>query len=254
MSDPERGWLGPSWGQPGCGSPLRAVTTTRTGGLSGPPFATFNLGNLAADDPATVRANRERLRRALELPAEPFWLRQVHGTRVVTPGPGPASEPPEADAAWTEQRGVVCAVLTADCMPVVIADEAGTAVAVAHAGWRGLADGVLEATLAALPVAPQRCRAWLGPAIGPRVFEVGPEVRERLLAADTGAASALQRGAGDRWLADLYALARRRLRAAGVAHIDGGGYCTFSEPARFFSHRRDGQATGRMATLAWLTS
>lgn len=231
---------------------MRAFTTTRTGGLSVPPFATLNLGNLAADDPATVMANRRRLRHALDVPAEPRWLRQVHGTRVVTPGPQPEPEPPEADAAWTDRPGIVCAVLTADCMPVVLADEAGTAVAVAHAGWRGLAAGVLEATLAALPVAPERCIAWLGPAIGPRRFEVGPEVRERLLAADAGADSALRRGEGDRWLADLYTLARRRLRAAGVARIDGGGHCTFSEPARFFSHRRDGQATGRMATLAWL--
>lgn len=252
MSDLAQRWLGPDWGRSGVGPPVRAFTTTRTGGLSGPPFATLNLGNMAADDPATVRANRRRLRRALDVPAKPRWLRQVHGTRVVTLGPQAASEPSEADAAWTGEAGVVCAALTADCMPVVLADEQGTAVAVAHAGWRGLADGVVEAALAALPIPPARCRAWLGPAIGPRAFEVGPEVRERLLAADSGAGAALRRGAGDRWLADLYELARRRLRSAGVARIDGGGHCTFGEPTRFFSHRRDGYATGRMATLAWL--
>lgn len=231
---------------------MRALTTTRTGGLSLPPFATLNLGNLNADDPATVAANRERVRRGLGVPSVPRWLRQVHGTQVVRQTREPPPEPVEADASWTDRPGLVCAVLTADCLPVVLADERGQAVAAVHAGWRGLAGGILEAALGALPVPPERCRAWLGPAIGPAAFEIGPEVREQLLEADPGAQPAFQRGAGDRWRGDLYALARRRLRAAGVERIDGGGHCTFSEQIRFFSHRRDGAATGRMATLVWL--
>ncbi|MEX1081963.1 MAG: peptidoglycan editing factor PgeF [Halofilum sp. (in: g-proteobacteria)] len=232
---------------------MRALTTTRIGGVSGPPYSTLNLGLGGADDPATVAANRRRLRAALGLTAEPGWLRQVHGARVVElSAEAEPGEPPEADAAWTDRPGVACAILTADCLPVVLADEQGKGVAAAHAGWRGLAAGVLEATVGALPVPAGRCRAWLGPAIGPRAFEVGPEVREKLLDADPGAGAAFARGTGDRWLADLYALARRRLRAAGVQRIGGGVQCTFSEPNRFFSHRRDGGATGRMATLVWL--
>ncbi len=233
---------------------MRAVTTTRAGGLSGPPYATLNLGMASGDAPETVAANRRRLRSALGLPAEPGWLSQVHGARVVQLTDRGSDAPPEADAAWSDRPGLACAVLTADCLPVVLADEQGAAVAAAHAGWRGLAAGVLEATVAAMPVAAARCRAWLGPAIGPRAFEIGPEVREQLLAADPGATSAFRRGEDDRWRADLFALARRRLRRAGVARVDGGGQCTYSDPARFFSHRRDGAATGRMATLIWLPS
>lgn len=246
----EAALLRPGWGPRG---PLRAASTTRLGGLSVGPFATCNLGARTRDEPAAVAANRARVARALGLPGEPRWLRQVHGTTVVELGAAGAGMP-EADAAWTRETGVVCAVLTADCLPVVLGDADGAAVAVAHAGWRGLAAGVLEATAAALPVPAGRLRAWLGPAIGPRAFEVGPEVRTAFVDGDAGAAVAFRRGAGDRWHADLHMLARRRLRRLGVTRIDGGGCCTYTDRARFFSHRRDGPGTGRMATLAWLAA
>lgn len=246
----EAALLRPGWDPRG---PLRAAATTRLGGLGVGPFATCNLGARTRDDPATVAANRARVARALGLPGEPRWLRQVHGTAVVELGAAGA-DAPEADAAWTRLPGVVCAVLSADCLPVVLGDPAGAAVAVAHAGWRGLAAGVLEATVAALPVPADRLRAWLGPAIGPNAFEVGPEVRAAFLEGDPGAAAAFRRGAGDRWHADLEALARRRLRALGVTRVDGSRWCTHADPARFFSHRRDGPDTGRMATLAWLAA
>lgn len=244
----EAALLRPGWDMR---APLRAAATTRRGGLSVGPFATCNLGARTRDDPATVAANRARVARALGLPGAPRWLRQVHGTAVVELAAGTTGTP-EADAAWTRESGVVCAVLTADCLSVVLGDPDGAAVAVAHAGWRGLAAGVLDATVAALPVPAGRLRAWLGPAIGPQAFEVGPEVRTAFLESDPGAAGAFRRGAGDRWHADLHGLARRRLRALGVTRVDGGGCCTYADRARFFSHRRDGPGTGRMATLAWL--
>ncbi|MDZ7749320.1 MAG: peptidoglycan editing factor PgeF [Halofilum sp. (in: g-proteobacteria)] len=199
-----------------------------------------------------MAANRARLAEGLGLPAEPAWLRQVHGTAVVRADA--ATDLPEADAAWTDAPGVVCAVLTADCLPVVLAADDDSCVAVAHAGWRGLAAGVLEAAVGALPADGARLRAWLGPAIGPRAFEVGDEVRAAFVDPDPAAAAAFVRSSPDRWLADLYTLARRRLRTAGVTRIDGGGRCTLREPQRFFSHRRDGPDTGRMATLAWLAA
>lgn len=246
MSEPAL--LCPAWEPAG---PLRAAATTRRGGLGVGRFATCNLGARTRDDPATVAANRARVARALDLPGEPRWLRQVHGATVVELG-AERADLPEADAAWTGERGVVLAVLTADCLPVVLGDPGGGAVAVAHAGWRGLAAGVLEAAVGALPVPADRLRAWLGPAIGPRAFEVGPEVRAAFVDADPGAAAAFRPGAGDRWHADLHALARRRLGALGVTAVHGARHCTHAEPARFFSHRRDGPDTGRMATLAWL--
>lgn len=245
---PEAALLHPGWDPRG---PLRAAATTRRGGLSVGPFATCNQGARTHDDPATVAANHARVARVLGLPGPPRWLRQVHGTTVVELAAA-GTGAPEADAAWTRESGVVCAVLTADCLPVVLGDPGGAAVAVAHAGWRGLAAGVLEATVAALPVPAGRLRAWLGPAIGPGAFEVGPEVRAAFVDADPGAVTGFRRGAGDRWHADLHALARCRLRALGVTRIDGGGCCTYADRARFFSHRRDGPDTGRMATLAWL--
>ena len=202
---------------------------------------------------ATQRANRRRIAGRLALPGEPCWLRQVHGRSVVAAhARAAASAPPAADAAWTDRPDTVCAVLTADCLPVVLAAADARGVAVAHAGWRGLAAGVVESALAALAVAPARVHAWLGPAIGPHAFEVGPEVRAAFVDDDPAQAAAFRRGRGDRWHGDLYELARRRLRRAGVARISGGGWCTAGEPERFFSHRRDGPETGRMATLAWL--
>jgi len=185
------------------------------------------------------------------LPAEPVWLTQVHGTNVVDLGVSGPGGP--ADAAFTRRRGRVCAILTADCLPVLLAADPGDLVAAAHAGWRGLAGGVIEATVKALRVAPEALMAWLGPAIGPRHFEVGAEVREALLAGDPGADAAFAANARGRYMADLSALARRRLEALGVGRIYGGGRCTYAEQERYFSHRRDG-VTGRQATLIWLES
>jgi hypothetical protein len=225
--------------------------TTRRGGVSVPPWDSFNLGDHVGDDPDHVAANRALLRR--HLPAEPHWLKQVHSARVADLDRGDALE---ADAACSRSRGTVCAVLTADCLPVLLCDRAGSVVAAAHAGWRGLAGGVLEASVAAMGVEPREILAWLGPAIGPQAFEVGDEVREAFVARHTEAAAAFTPrphvpDAPPKWLADIYQLARVRLNRAGVAAIHGGGRCTFSEPDRFFSYRRDG-ITGRMAALVWL--
>jgi YfiH family protein len=196
--------------------------------------------------------HRQRLRRLLELPSEPLWLRQVHGIAVhdADADPTPAL-PPEADAAVASTADAVLVVLTADCLPVVFAADDASTLAVAHAGWRGLAGGVLEATIAAMRTPTDRIHAWLGPAIGQRAFEVGPEVRAAFVDADPGAAVAFVAGRDDRWHADLHALARRRLERAGLKHIAGGGWCTHEEAGRFHSFRRDGAASGRMATLVW---
>lgn len=184
-----------------------------------------------------------------ELPSEPLWLKQVHGARCVRLDSATAGE--EADASVAGSPGAVCAIRTADCLPVLFCDEAGTVVGAAHAGWRGLAGGVLEATVRTLGVPGDRLLAWLGPAIGPAAFEVGADVREAFLAGDAGAASAFASRGEDKWLCDLYALARRRLAALGVERVFGGGFCTFGEPERFFSYRRSRDA-GRMVSLIWI--
>lgn len=228
---------------------VRACTTGRRGGVSRGVFGSFNLGDHVGDAPAHVSANRAALRARLTLSSEPWWLQQVHGSRVVQAGVGPQC--PQADASWTTQSGMPCAILTADCLPVLFRGLDGSCVAAAHAGWRGLAAGVLENTLAALPLHAGGVEAWCGPCIGPAAFEVGPEVRQCFLDADPGSVSCFVPSPAGRWLADLPALARRRLLAAGVhkVHLDRG--CTFAEGQRFFSYRRDGQ-TGRMATMIWL--
>jgi YfiH family protein len=240
--------LRPRWPAP---SRVQAVSTTRLGGASDGAYASLNLATHVGDDAARVQANRALLKEALGLPAQPQWLDQVHGTRVLAlPAPGAR----EADAAWTAQPGLVCAVQTADCLPVLFCDTDARCVAVAHAGWRGLADGVLEATVAALPVPPAHLLAWFGPAIGASAFEVGGEVRERFVAQAPEADEAFVAGpAPGKFFCDLAKLARQRLRAAGVHRLYGGGLCTYSEPARFYSFRRDGRC-GRMASLIWLAS
>ncbi len=229
---------------------VRAFCTTRRGGVSRPPHDTFNLGAHTGDDPDDVAENRRRLAEAAELPGEPRWLRQVHGVEVAAAHE--IAGPVAADAAWTGRSGVVCAVLTADCLPVLLAAQDGSVVAAVHAGWRGLVGGVVEATVAALA---SRARgplsAWLGPAIGPDAFQVGAEVREAFLERDSGAGACFLPDTGGRYRADLFALTRRRLYACGVVSVRGGGVCTWSSPERFFSYRRDGE-TGRMATLIWL--
>ncbi|HEY2591567.1 MAG TPA: peptidoglycan editing factor PgeF, partial [Steroidobacteraceae bacterium] len=215
-----------------------------------------------------VTENRRRVREALRLSADPVWLRQEHGTVVVAldrvasespprEEPSRSAEPPHADAATTRLPGVACAIQVADCMPVLFAARDGAAVGAAHAGWRGLAAGVLEGTIAALAAEPyhiaaHRLIAWMGPAIGPEHFEVGGEVRAAFLEGDEGATGAFARNPFGRWQCDLYALARRRLAAAGVQAVYGGDWCTYTDPSRFFSYRRDGQC-GRTAALIWIT-
>jgi hypothetical protein len=234
---------------------VRVAVSTRIGGFSTGPYRGLNLGDHVGDDPAAVGANRRILRDALGLPAEPCWLQQVHGIVVVDAGDCGGARP-EADAAYVARPGMVCAVLTADCLPVVLAARDGREIAVAHCGWRGLAAGILAATLARFRCSPDEVVAWLGPGIGAGAFEVGAEVREAFLAvaADREAvAAAFEPGvpASGKFHADLCELARCALRAAGVNRIGGGGFCTVSDPERFYSYRRDGR-TGRMATLAWI--
>jgi YfiH family protein len=237
----------PDWPAP---ARVRALVTTRAGGVSAGGCASLNLGTRCGDDAAAVAENRSRL--AARLPSEPVWLRQVHGVTVADADAARAAAgEPEADASVARRAGTVCAVLVADCMPVLFSDDAGTVVAVAHAGWRGLAAGVLEATLAAMHARPDSVLAWLGPAIGPRVYEVGDEVRAAFLARDSQAAKAFVPTRPGHWLLDLYLVARQRLAARGVTRVSGGGLCTYSDAARFFSHRRDPRS-GRMAALVWL--
>jgi YfiH family protein len=239
--DPD--WIVPDW--PAAGN-VRAFITTRAGGKSEGPYASFNLGLRTQDDPAAVGANRAALRSLL--PQEPVWLRQVHGSRVIDADAPPAI--PEADAAVARNPGTVCAVLVADCVPVLLTDRAGGTVAVAHAGWRGLASGVIENTVREMQCPPDTLLSFLGPGIGPRAFEVGADVRDAFVAGDPGAQSAFVPHTPGKWLADLFALARRRLERVGVTAVFGGGLCTHSDPARFFSHRRN-PVTGRMAAVIW---
>jgi YfiH family protein len=222
--------------------------TTRLGGVSRPPFESLNLGDHVGDAAALVTENRARLRDIL--PAEPYWLRQVHGRTVACADDG--TDFPQADAAYSRRAGTVCAVMTADCLPVLFCDEAGRVVAAAHAGWRGLAAGVLEATVAAMQAPTDRILAWMGAAIGPQAFEVGEDVRKTFVAdlAATADAFKPEISAG-KWWADIYLLARLRLARIGVNRVYGGGRCTFTDRQRFYSFRRDG-ATGRMASLIWL--
>lgn len=246
-------WLQADWPAP---PGVRAVTTTRHGlGVSQAPFDSFNLGARCGDAAEAVAENRRQLAEALRLPSPPRWVRQVHGIGVVR---DPAvveriEDEPEADAAVTATPGVVLAILTADCLPVVFAARDGSEIAAAHAGWPGLSAGMLEATVAALRTPKSGLQAWIGPAAGPERYEIGEEVRERFIAHDPRAASSFVATRPGHWLVDLFAIARMRLVDAGLdpARIHGGGLCTISDPQRFFSHRRD-QRGGRIATLAWI--
>ncbi len=239
-------WILPDWPAP---DRVQAVVTTRLGGCSKAPYAGWNLGDHVGDDPATVAANRRLLRDRLRLPGDPLWLRQVHGCTVA--GAVAAVAGCEADAIVAEQPGRVCAVLTADCLPVLLCDRQGTRVAAVHAGWRGLAGGVLEAAVQRMGTPGHRLLAWLGPAIGPSAFQVGNDVRQAFVTGDAEAARAFRAQPGYRWLADIYRLARQRLARLGVGFVGGGDCCTVSDEERFFSYRRDG-VTGRMASLIWM--
>ncbi len=243
MSAWSEDWIVPDWPAP---ARIKACVTTRRGGVSQVPFDTFNLGDHVGDDPVAVACNRRVL--ADTLGCRPAWMSQVHSTVAVEADPERALE---ADACWTARAGIACAVLTADCLPVLFCDRDGTRVAAAHAGWRGLAGGILEATIEALAVPADQLLVWLGPAISPAVFEVGPEVREAFVAQHPEAVDAFVPSANaGRLLGDLYALARIRLAAHGVTAVHGGGLCTFSEP-RFYSYRR-APRTGRLASLVWI--
>ena len=242
--------LTPDWPAP---PRVRAAFTLRQGGVSTAPYDSLNVGVHVGDDPAAVAENRRRIRAQLQLPEEPAWIEQVHGIEVLDldePRQARTAGVVVADAALTRRAGRVCAVQVADCLPVLLADRDGSAVAAAHAGWRGLAAGVLEATVNKLAIEPERLIAWLGPAIGPKHFEVGAEVRRAFLAHDAGAAGAFAANTRARWQCDLAGLARRRLAALGVAAVFGRDSCTYADAWSFFSYRRDG-CCGRMAALIW---
>lgn len=245
-------FLLPDWPAP---PQVRAAFALRDGGVSPAPWSSLNLGGHVGDAPEAVHENRRRLAAALALPAEPLWLQQVHGFEVWHAGARPVgATPPVADAIVVDRPGEVAAIMVADCLPVLFCDRGGRRVAAAHAGWRGLAAGVLENTVAALGLPPGELFAWLGPAIGPARFEVGAEVRQAFLEATAGDAAAAHfaPSPAGRWLCDLAGLARTRLARLGVGAVHGGGHCTASDPSRYFSHRRDAPTTGRMAALVWL--
>ncbi|MDR9862671.1 MULTISPECIES: peptidoglycan editing factor PgeF [Pseudomonas] len=237
-------WLTPDWPAP---ASVKACVTTREGGVSEAPFDSLNLGDHVDDRPEAVAENRRRLTDHFSI--KPAWLQQVHGIAVAHADPGIVAT---ADASWTATPGIACAAMTADCLPALFCDRAGTRVAAAHAGWRGLAAGVLEATLDTLDVPAEEVLVWLGPAIGPKAFEVGPEVREVFINQLPAAAEAFlpSHNAG-KFMADIYLLARLRLAERGVTAVYGGGFCTVTDP-RFFSYRRASR-TGRFASLIWLT-
>jgi len=235
-------WIRAEWPAP---AGIVAGTTTRDGGVSGGAYASMNLGAHVDDDPACVVENRRRFVAGCGLEAEPDWLTQVHGTAVRRAGD---TVPLEADAAVAREPGATVAVLTADCLPILLCAQDGEEIAAIHAGWRGLAAGIVDATLASMQTPPGRLLAWFGPAISQPAFEVGDEVRAAFLAGDSGAEACFLPNERGRWQADLYALARRHLEAAGVRAVHGGGLCTVGDTERFFSYRRDGQC-GRMATF-----
>lgn len=239
----EFAWITPAWPVP---EHIIALSTTRQGGYSTGPCASMNLADQVGDEPTAVSNNRQLLVQQLQLPGEPVWLTQMHGNHVVCAHQAEVGV--EADAAWTDHSGNACAVLTADCLPVLFCDRDGRHVAVAHAGWRGLAAGVIEATLDALPVPPADLLVWLGPAISAPVFEVGEDVYSAFTRTDPVASQAFTPAGAGKWFADLPLLARLRLQARGVVDIYPSGLCTFNDSERFYSFRRDGK-TGRTATL-----
>jgi len=242
--------LFPHWPAP---DNVHAVSTLRSGGVSTGSYQGLNLGEHVGDAPDCVNENRRRLQQALQLPSAPVWLSQVHGTTVIDAArPGITSENPQADAALTGEPGIVCAVLTADCLSLLFCDRQGTHVAAAHAGWRGLADGIIERTFEALGVPATELLVWMGPAIGAEVFEVGAEVRERFIRHDPASRQAFVPADQGRYLADITLLARQRLQGLGVDAIYGGQWCTYTQPQAFYSYRRDG-VTGRMASLIWMS-
>ena len=232
----------PDWPAP---ANVKARQTTRLGGYSVAPYESLNLGSHVQDDDLAVAKNRQLL--SDYLPSEPIWLNQVHGIEVVDAAKSMCVQ--DADASFSKNKNVVCVTMTADCLPVLLCNKQGTMVAAIHAGWRSLCDGVIESTIKAMGIEPDDLMAWLGPSIGPDAFEVGGEVREAFIAKDAQAEQAFK-SVGDKWLGDLYLIAKQRLNKLGVIELYGGGECTYSNPSRYFSFRRDGH-TGRMATMIW---
>lgn len=237
-------WLQADWPAPGN---IRALVTLRSGGVSEACYASLNPALHVGDEPGAVLANRRRIGEMLHLPSEPVWLEQVHGCRVVEVQTGMPLQ--QAEAGFTRQAGVVCAVMTADCLPLLLCNRQGTCIAAVHGGWRGLLAGVIENTVQAM--AEKQLLAWLGPAIGPSCFEVGADVRNAFVDKSADFAPAFQAAENGRWLADIYRIARIILARLKIHSVYGGDHCTFSEPQRFYSYRRDGR-TGRMAALIWM--
>jgi purine-nucleoside/S-methyl-5'-thioadenosine phosphorylase / adenosine deaminase len=238
-------WITPEWPVP---EAIKAISTLRSCGVSTGPYTGMNLADHVGDQPTCVARNRRTLRQRLELPSEPAWLRQVHETRVIQADRAGAGT--GADGSFTNRSGIVCAVMTADCLPVLLYERRSGAVAAVHAGWKGLAGGILQQAI--VRVVDGDWIAWLGPAIGQGAFEVGDDVRAALLCRSDRVITAFTPNGAHRWLADLYEIARILLRSHGVREIHGGGFCTYTESDRFFSYRRDG-VTGRMATLIWVS-
>jgi polyphenol oxidase len=236
-------WLKPDWPAP---ANIHAATTLRIGGVSQGKYASFNLATHVGDNPEVVKQNRKVLKTLLSLPSEPVWLSQTHSNCAV--GAIVKDLPEQADASYTNQAGVVCAVMTADCLPLLVCTDDGSEIAAIHAGWRGLVDGVIDNTIAALP--NKKLMVWLGPAIGPEYFEVGSEVRNVYLSRSMEFSNAFKQKSQDKWLADIYQLARINLSMLSIDKVYGGNFCTFSDTERFYSYRRD-KDTGRMATLIW---
>ena len=232
----------PEWPAP---SNIKAIQTTRSGGISVAPYDSLNLGSHVQDDTLAVAKNRQFISKYL--PSEPVWLNQVHGVDVIDAAK--STNVQDADASYSKNKNVVCVTMTADCLPVLLCNKQGNAVASIHAGWRSLCNGVIEVTIKEMGVEPEDLMAWLGPAIGPDAFEVGGEVREAFIAKDNQAEMAFV-ASGNKWLGDLYLIAKQRLNKQGVNQIYGGKECTYSNPSRYFSFRRDG-VTGRMATMIW---
>lgn len=241
-------FITPDWTMP---DHIQAYTTTRKGGISSTPYDSLNLANHVNDAAENVEKNRKTLATALKLPTSPLWLQQTHSTEVINSQDW--YEGIEADAIYCNQINHICAIMTADCLPLLLSNESGTEVAAIHAGWRGLADGIIEKTIAQFDDAAEHIYAWLGPAIGPEKFEVGQDVYETFLSHDPMAEVAFQATDDSHFLADIYQLARLRLRQHGISRLSGGHYCTMTDASRFFSYRRDGE-TGRMVSLIWISN
>lgn len=239
-------WITPDWPAP---ANIKAFTTLRDGGYSKPPYNSLNLALHVEDEPNTVLANRRLLVEQLKLPSMPIWLNQIHST--ITVDAGNIHHIPDADASFTTKPGIVCAVLTADCLPLLVCNKQGTLVSAIHAGWRGLAKGVIEAAISPLTAKPDDLLVWLGPAMGPQKFEVGADVIDLFIAHDAAAKAAFTQYTATTWLADIYQLAKQRLHKLGIRHIFGGTHCTYTEQDLFFSFRRDAK-TGRMANMIWM--